>query len=455
MGTVIDGDRASALCARPRWPPRRRSAACLDRPAVPAADAGFSQSAGHRAKPLPHFALRCYARRARRFRFLSKGRAAAARSSSRARHAPARSAAGPAAVHGQLRRARRRPARGRALRPRARRVHRRGRRAGGTLRGGGWRHAVPRRSRRAVAARPGQAAARAAGWGGAPRRREHAAPRRRARRGGDQPPARRGSRGRTGFAPTCASGSTSSASSCRRCASAPRTSRRWRRTSGPRPQRGSARPRRWPPRRSSTLARYDWPGNVRELQNVIASLAVHAPRRGRDRPRGAPGPHRESAAARRDDVRGGAARVRAAVRPQPRSRTPAASESRAARTLGVSRQGLAKMMRRLRIDDRVESKPRVNGFVGANCGRPRWLDLFEQLVERRWRIRSAPCTRARPRSQRSLTMNASSVGERRGGAFVPRRPREGSLRRASRDRPTRTAIAARRRGSGSSPASAM
>ena len=29
------------------------------------------------------------------------------------------------------------------------------------------------------------------------------------------------------------------------------------------------------------LARYDWPGNVRELQNVVASLAVHAPRRGR------------------------------------------------------------------------------------------------------------------------------------------------------------------------------
>src|SRR5690606_6120985 len=28
------------------------------------------------------------------------------------------------------------------------------------------------------------------------------------------------------------------------------------------------------------LARYRWPGNVRELQNVLAALAVHAPRRG-------------------------------------------------------------------------------------------------------------------------------------------------------------------------------
>ena len=31
----------------------------------------------------------------------------------------------------------------------------------------------------------------------------------------------------------------------------------------------------------AALARYDWPGNVRELQNVVASLAVHGPRRGR------------------------------------------------------------------------------------------------------------------------------------------------------------------------------
>src|SRR5205814_2285277 len=31
----------------------------------------------------------------------------------------------------------------------------------------------------------------------------------------------------------------------------------------------------------AALSRYDWPGNVRELQNVIASIAVHGPRRGR------------------------------------------------------------------------------------------------------------------------------------------------------------------------------
>ena len=30
----------------------------------------------------------------------------------------------------------------------------------------------------------------------------------------------------------------------------------------------------------AALARYDWPGNVRELENVIAALSVRAPRRG-------------------------------------------------------------------------------------------------------------------------------------------------------------------------------
>ena len=36
------------------------------------------------------------------------------------------------------------------------------------------------------------------------------------------------------------------------------------------------------PETVAALTRYDWPGNVRELQNVVASLAVHGPRRGRD-----------------------------------------------------------------------------------------------------------------------------------------------------------------------------
>ena len=100
----------------------------------------------------------------------------------------------------------------------------------------------------------------------------------------------------------------------------------------------------------SALARYDWPGNVRELQNVIASLAVHAPRRGRIAP--AVLPVHIARAAVTSATTFEAARheferrfVRAALA------HAGGQRARAARTLGLSRQGLAKMMRRLRIED--------------------------------------------------------------------------------------------------------
>jgi DNA-binding NtrC family response regulator len=104
------------------------------------------------------------------------------------------------------------------------------------------------------------------------------------------------------------------------------------------------------PETLSTLARYDWPGNVRELQNVIASLAVHAPRRGRIGPavlpvhiaRGAATGATTFEAARHEFER---RFVRAALA------HAGGQRARAARTLGVSRQGLAKMMRRLRIEE--------------------------------------------------------------------------------------------------------
>jgi DNA-binding NtrC family response regulator/tetratricopeptide (TPR) repeat protein len=104
------------------------------------------------------------------------------------------------------------------------------------------------------------------------------------------------------------------------------------------------------PETLSSLARYDWPGNVRELQNVIACLAVHAPRRGRIGPAVLPAHIARGAGA--DATTFEAARheferrfVRAALAHAGGQRV------RAARTLGVSRQGLAKMMRRLGIDE--------------------------------------------------------------------------------------------------------
>jgi DNA-binding NtrC family response regulator len=99
----------------------------------------------------------------------------------------------------------------------------------------------------------------------------------------------------------------------------------------------------------AALTRYDWPGNIRELQNVVASLAVHAPRRGRILPAMLPSHVARSStasattfeAARHDFER---RFVRAALAQAGGQRT------RAARALGVSRQGLAKMINRLGIE---------------------------------------------------------------------------------------------------------
>ena len=100
------------------------------------------------------------------------------------------------------------------------------------------------------------------------------------------------------------------------------------------------------------LTRYDWPGNVRQLQNVIASLAVHAPRRGRVLPSLLPAQIVRSTtptAATFDAAREEFERrfVMAALA------QAGGQRGKAARALGITRQGLAKMLRRLRIDAEV------------------------------------------------------------------------------------------------------
>ena len=100
----------------------------------------------------------------------------------------------------------------------------------------------------------------------------------------------------------------------------------------------------------AALTRYPWPGNVRELQNVIAALAVAAPKRGRVAPAMLP-PAIGSAAVvsslRLDEARDQFERrfVEAALAHAGGSRT------RAALTLGLTRQGLLKLMARLRIEE--------------------------------------------------------------------------------------------------------
>jgi DNA-binding NtrC family response regulator len=99
----------------------------------------------------------------------------------------------------------------------------------------------------------------------------------------------------------------------------------------------------------AALSRYDWPGNVRELQNAIAWIAVHAPRRGRVGAALLPVQLASSAplstgsfeAAREEFER---RFVRAALA------QAGGRRGKAAQALGVSRQGLAKMLRRLGIE---------------------------------------------------------------------------------------------------------
>jgi DNA-binding NtrC family response regulator/tetratricopeptide (TPR) repeat protein len=109
------------------------------------------------------------------------------------------------------------------------------------------------------------------------------------------------------------------------------------------------------PEALAALARYDWPGNVRELQNVIAWMAVHSPRRGRLGASGVPAHIAQASppagttfeAARLEFER---RFVRAAMATANGQRTTAAA------TLGVSRQGLAKMLRRLGLDTGVQNQ---------------------------------------------------------------------------------------------------
>ena len=96
------------------------------------------------------------------------------------------------------------------------------------------------------------------------------------------------------------------------------------------------------------LTRYHWPGNVRELQNVLAAMAVSAPPRGAVKPgllppiiTGAPVASTTRLVEARDQFDRqfiALALARAGGR-----------RARAARELGLSRQGLLKMMARLGI----------------------------------------------------------------------------------------------------------
>ena len=105
------------------------------------------------------------------------------------------------------------------------------------------------------------------------------------------------------------------------------------------------------PEAVALLARYEWPGNVRELQNVIAWIAVQSPRRGRIGAAALPAHIAHASPSSSEQTSFEAARqeferrfVKAALAKADGQR------ARAAQSLGITRQGLAKMMRRLGLE---------------------------------------------------------------------------------------------------------
>jgi transcriptional regulator with GAF, ATPase, and Fis domain len=101
----------------------------------------------------------------------------------------------------------------------------------------------------------------------------------------------------------------------------------------------------------AALAQYHWPGNVRELQNTLAALAVHAPARGRVGPSRLPAAIAGSAAAASaESITLDLARRRFEERfVRATLAKTGGRRSQAAAALGLTRQGLAKLMARLGI----------------------------------------------------------------------------------------------------------
>ncbi|MDA1093281.1 MAG: sigma 54-interacting transcriptional regulator [Acidobacteria bacterium] len=109
----------------------------------------------------------------------------------------------------------------------------------------------------------------------------------------------------------------------------------------------------------TALARYHWPGNVRQLENVVASLVVRGPRHGIVGPSSlphtfgvttseAPTLQEARAAFERRFVSGALARA-------------GGGRGKAALELGVTRQGLAKLLKRLDLDAPPAGASRTSG----------------------------------------------------------------------------------------------
>ena len=104
----------------------------------------------------------------------------------------------------------------------------------------------------------------------------------------------------------------------------------------------------------AALSRYAWPGNVRELQNVMSALAVAAPMRGRVRSSLLPAAIAGLAVAPATRLAQARAQFERRFVEMALARA-AGNRARAARELGVSRQGLQKLLVRLGIAANAEA----------------------------------------------------------------------------------------------------
>ncbi|HEY9464063.1 MAG TPA: sigma-54 dependent transcriptional regulator [Vicinamibacterales bacterium] len=100
----------------------------------------------------------------------------------------------------------------------------------------------------------------------------------------------------------------------------------------------------------TALSRYSWPGNVRELQNVMSALAVAAPAHGQVRPSLLPHIISGSVASGITNLAEARAQFERRFIEMALARA-AGKRARAARELGLSRQGLLKIMARLGLSD--------------------------------------------------------------------------------------------------------
>jgi transcriptional regulator with PAS, ATPase and Fis domain len=114
------------------------------------------------------------------------------------------------------------------------------------------------------------------------------------------------------------------------------------------------------------LSRYPWPGNVRELQNVMAALAVAAPATGRVRASLLPPAITGAAVVTTQRLAEARAQFERRCVEVALARA-GGSRTRAARELGLSRQGLLKTMARLGVADPLrtsDAPPKVgNGTI--------------------------------------------------------------------------------------------